>query len=153
MDRDWKKEIQAAASLKPARKAFDALWKIRIDLAGIGDFGLRLGEMEEWENALFLVDQNLVMHHAKPFYDAGGNPPRGYADRFIGREEDAHVICNKTGTSSSVTNAQLGAFASWCRTLSTKYIGLVIRTATWTLFIISGAVQYLRVIWFDGNKV
>ena len=61
-------------------------------------------------NALFLVDQNLVMHHAKPFYDAGGNPPRGYADRFIGREEDAHVICNKTGTSSSVTNAQLGAF-------------------------------------------
>ena len=53
MDRDWKKEIQAAASLKPARKAFDALWKIRIDLAGIGDFGLRLGEMEEWENALF----------------------------------------------------------------------------------------------------
>ena len=110
MDRDWKKEIQAAASLKPARKAFDALWKIRIDLAGIGDFGLRLGEMEEWENALFLVDQNLVMHHAKPFYDAGGNPPRGYADRFIGREEDAHVICNKTGTSSSVTNAQLGAF-------------------------------------------
>ena len=110
MDRDWKKEIQAAASLKPARKAFDALWKIRIDLAGIGDFGLRLGEEEEWENAVFLVDQNLVMHHAKPFYDAGGNPPLGYADRFIGREEDAHVICNKTGTPSSVTNAQLGAF-------------------------------------------
>ena len=110
MDRDWKKEILTAASLEPARKSFDALWKIRIDLAEIGHFGLRLGEVEEWENAIKIVDFHLVVYHAKPFYDAGGNPHRGYADRFIGREEDAHVVCNKTGKSSSVTNAQLGAF-------------------------------------------
>tara|TARA_S200002703_G_scaffold50316_1_gene43683 strand:+ start:512 stop:958 length:447 start_codon:yes stop_codon:yes gene_type:complete len=110
MDRNWKNEIQAAAALKPARKAFDALWQIRICLAEVGNNGMPLGKIDGWESAVFLVDQNLVMHHAKPFYDAGGNPPLGYADRFIGREEAAHVICNKTGTSSSVTNAQLGAF-------------------------------------------
>jgi len=110
MNRDWKKEILTAASLEPARKSFDALWKIRIDLAKSGNFGLRLGEVEEWGNAVKLVDFHIVVYHAKPFYDAGGNPHKGYADRFIGREEDAHVVCNKTGKSSSVTNAQLGAF-------------------------------------------
>ena len=86
------------------------LWKLRMGLSAISDFGVHAPRVDILQKDISTVDLALLENHAMPFYHMGGNPTQGYADRLIGKEQDIHIICNKTGDSSSVTNCQLGAF-------------------------------------------
>ena len=105
----FKIDMKRVKEIKNKRKQFDQLWRIRMALADAGQ-SLHLGEIDDWQEALMQVDRALIMEHAKPFYDAGGNPPKGYAERFKGREDDVHIRCNDSGECSSITDCQLGAF-------------------------------------------
>lgn len=106
---EHKIDIERVKKIKDKRQQFDELWRIRMALADAGH-ALHLGEISDWQEALMQVDRALIVEHAKPFYDAGGNPSEGYAERFKGREDEVHILCNDSGESSSVTNCQLGAF-------------------------------------------
>ena len=103
------KEIEAALRIKDKSKQFNQLWSIRQRLAAAGQM-LSLGDVDDWQKELLMLDQALVSEHAMPFYLARGNPKQGYAERFKGLEHEVHITCNKSGVSSAVTNAQLGAF-------------------------------------------
>ena len=87
-------EIEAALRIKDKSKQFNQLWSIRQRLAAAGQM-LSLGDVDDWQKELLMLDQALVSEHAMPFYLARG---------------EVHVTCNKSGVSSAVTNAQLGAF-------------------------------------------
>ena len=102
--------IAEIKTIKNLRQQFDTLWKLRIKLSQISDFGVHASLVDVLQQDILSVDQALLENHAMPFYEMGGNPAEGYADRLIGKEEEIHIVCNKTDVSSAVTNSQLGAF-------------------------------------------
>ena len=100
--------ISEIKTIKNLRHQFDMLWKLRIKLSAIGDFGVHAPAVDIWDKDMSAIDLALLENHAMPFYEMGGNPAKGYADRL--EDKNIHITCNKTNVSSAVTNSQLGAF-------------------------------------------
>ncbi len=105
-------KIKKRKHIQDLKEHFFEMFKLHFAVKlNMEEIGFHPSDADKFEKLNFEICHSIFLNHAMPFYELGGNPTTGYANRLKGKEHECVQICNSTGVSSASHRSQLADFS------------------------------------------